>query len=303
MEGDGVSTLPNDRVVSRLAQALIAAGAALVIAIAAGLALRATPSVRSTQPAHAETAAEQPASTNAAAPSPAQRATPAFASAAELQKARESGLHHFELGEDDRALEKLVLVYRAQPQDDAVALAIAEASLRKRDFKTARVLVEALRAPEAPEALRVRGALLEQANRLPEALASYERAIPGLASPYAAMEGRARVLSWMERFDDGIAAYRVLADDARAGIELQRRSRVRIAELTAWKKDLDGALAQLAILLAEQPRSAEALLLQGQILEWQGKYAEAKRSYSTVLAFDAAHAQARMRLDKLLWVE
>jgi predicted TPR repeat methyltransferase len=76
-----------------------------------------------------------------------------------------------------------------------------------------------------------------------------------------------------------------------------------MAEITAWQKDFTGALAQLDAVLAEEPRVVDALLLRGQILEWQGEFAEAKRAYSRVLAIDAEHRQARLRLSKLLWVQ
>jgi tetratricopeptide (TPR) repeat protein len=224
-------------------------------------------------------------------------------SAADLASARSAGLAHAQLGRDELALEQLVPVYRAHPEDDAVAYAIAEASLRKRDFKTAQTVLAALRAPNAPDALRLLGMLHEQAGKLTEALALYERAIPGLAQPLAAMERRARVLSWLARFDDASAAFAALVADPRADVSVRRRARVRMAELTAWKKDLDGALSELAGVLGEEPHHAEALLLQGQVREWQGRYPEAKQSYSTLLAADANHAEARLRLDKLLWVQ
>jgi tetratricopeptide (TPR) repeat protein len=164
-------------------------------------------------------------------------------------------------------------------------------------------VVEQLAHGDAPEALRVRGMVFEQAGRLTEALALYERAIPQLPQPWGTIERKAQVLSWLKRFDESAAAYAKVVASAQASVELRRRCRVRIAELTAWKKDFAGALAQLDKLLSEEPRQTEALLLRGQILEWQGEFAEAKRAYSRVLAIDPGHATARLRLQKLLWVE
>jgi tetratricopeptide (TPR) repeat protein len=151
--------------------------------------------------------------------------------------------------------------------------------------------------------MRVRALLFEQAGRFPEALALYDRAIPGLAQPWGAMERKAQVLSWMKRFDDAGATYAQVVASPQASLGLRRRCRVRQAELTAWRKDLDGALGQLAALLKEEPRLTDALLLQGQIQEWKGQFAAAKQSYSRILTIDAAHAEARLRLDKLLWVK
>lgn len=291
-----MSTLPN-RVATRSSQVFALACGALLIT-AGGFVLRVLPR---RAPHEAPSAAPLPA-----AQAPHEAAAPAikasFASDAERERARSQGLAQAALGEHARALEVLVPVYQARPDDD-VALAIAEASLEKRDFRTAETVLRALAAPDAPNALRVRGLLHEQANQLNEALALYERALPGLAQPLATLERRARVLGWLARFDESHAAYAALAANEAASVGLRQRCRVRMAELTAWKKDLDGALAQLRQLLTEDPKLADALLLQGQILEWQGRYADAKQSYSSLLAFDAANAEARLRLDKLLWVK
>ena len=216
---------------------------------------------------------------------------------------RYRGLFHHGLGQSDAALKHLVPAYRARPEDDVVALAVAEASLWKKDPKTASAVLEKLQQRDAPQAMRVRGLLLEQAGRLTEALALYERAIPALRQPWGTMERKAQVLSWLKRFDEASATYAKVAASSQASIELRRRCRVRMAELAAWKKDFDGALSQLARLLAEEPRLTDALLLRGQILEWKGQFGEAKRTYSRILAVDAEHREARLRLDKLLWVE
>lgn len=186
---------------------------------------------------------------------------------------------------------------------DAELLALAEASLRKREYDSAQAVIATLQAPDAPEALRVRGMLLELASKLDQALALYDRAIPQLDKPLLTMERKARVLSWLERFEDSAAVYREIVASPAADVALKQRSRARLAELTAWNKDFDGALAQLAALLAEDPTVPEALLVQGQVLEWQGRYPEAKRSYSSLLAVDPSHAEARLRLNNLLWVK
>jgi tetratricopeptide (TPR) repeat protein len=216
---------------------------------------------------------------------------------------RYRGLFHHGLSEPDPTLQYLVPVYRAHPGDDTVALAVAEASLWKKDYKTAATVTGLLQKPEAPEALRVRGMLFEQAGRLPEALDFYSRAIPRLALPWGTRERKAQVLSWLKRFDEAAALYQEVASSKQASPGLRQRCRVRLAELTAWKKDFDGALAQLAQLLKEEPRLPEALLLRGQILEWRGEFGEAKQTYSRLLAIDGSNAEARLRLNKLLWVK
>jgi tetratricopeptide (TPR) repeat protein len=219
------------------------------------------------------------------------------------EEARYQGLFHHGLADPDRTIELLVPVYRAHPEDDEVAVAVAEASLWKKDYKTAVTVLGQLKAPEAPEALRVRGLMFEQAGRLPEALQMYEKALPQLPLPWGTLERKAQVLSWLKRFPESAATYTRVVESKQASLGLRQRCRVRLAELRAWQKDFDGALAQLGRLLDEEPRQVEALLLRGQILEWQGNFVEAKHSYSRVLAVDSGQAEARLRLNKLLWVK
>ncbi len=216
---------------------------------------------------------------------------------------RYRGLFHHGLFQADAALKDLLPIYRQDPSDDRTGLAVAEACLWKKDYKTATTVLGALKNPDAPEALRVRALLYEQAGRLPEALHLYERAIPGLALPWGAMERKAQVLSWLKRFDEADATYEAIVRSNQASLPQRLRCRVRRAELTAWRKDLDGALGQLAAVLREAPRLTDALMLRGQILEWQGKHGDAKQAYSQVLAVDSNHAEARLRLNKLLWVK
>ncbi|HXI60203.1 MAG TPA: tetratricopeptide repeat protein [Polyangia bacterium] len=216
---------------------------------------------------------------------------------------RYRGLFHHGLAEPDATLQSLVPYYRAHPDDDVVALAVAEASLWKKDYKTAVTVLGQLRQPDAPQALRVRGLMLEQVGRLPEALALYNQAIPRLPLPWGTMERKALVLSWLKRFDEAAVTFKAVVASKQASLGLRQRCRVRLAELTAWNKDFDGALGQLAVLLKEEPRQVDALMLTGQILEWQGDFADAKKTYSRVLAIDAGQAEARLHLDKLLWVK
>jgi tetratricopeptide (TPR) repeat protein len=218
-----------------------------------------------------------------------------------VEEERYAGLFHFGLAHPDASLQHLVPVYRANPADDTIGLAIAEASLWKKDYKTALAIVGQLKAPDAPEALRVRGMVFEHAGRLTEALALYDRAIPQLRQPWGTLERKAQVLSWQKNFDAALASYATVTESPGASIGLRRRCRVRMAEITAWKKNFGGALDQLDALLREDPKLADALLLKGQILEWKGDFSQAKQAYSSILVFDSSNAEARARLDKLLW--
>jgi tetratricopeptide (TPR) repeat protein len=225
------------------------------------------------------------------------------AGALRLLEQRDRGLFHHAMAQPEATLAHLIPVYRADPADDTVALAVAEASLWKKDPATAQLVLGQLQAPDAPQALRVRGLMLEQSLRFAEALELYDRAIPQLDQPWGTLERKAQVLSWQKRFDASSATYAIVAGAHQASRELRQRCRLRLAEVRAWKKDFGGALAELGALLKDAPELVEAWLLTGQILEWQGELTRAKQAYSRVLTLDSQHVEARSRLDGLLWVD
>jgi hypothetical protein len=76
---------------------------------------------------------------------------------------RYRGLFHLGLGDADAALRHLVPVYRKSPHDDSLALAVAEASLWKKDYRTggraARARGCARGAARARDGLRTGGPL------------------------------------------------------------------------------------------------------------------------------------------------
>jgi tetratricopeptide (TPR) repeat protein len=158
------------------------------------------------------------------------------------------------------------------------------------------------RALDTPQAIQRRGLALEASGHLDEALRLYEQALGQPGAPLEVLERKALVQSWLERFEESKASYRLVLNDPRSDEPGRRRARRKLAELLAWEGKLDEALADLQRLLDEEPGDCESRLLRGQILEWQGRYREAKVDYSKLLEVDAQHDEARRRLDKLLWV-
>jgi tetratricopeptide (TPR) repeat protein len=224
-------------------------------------------------------------------------------SANDLNWERKQGFAHYEKWNADSTLHWLVPVYRANPGDDSVALAVAEASLWKKDFRTATTMISALRHPKSPQALRVQGVLYEQAGRLPEALLAYDQAIPLLSKPWGTMERRAQVLAWLKRIPEAKTQVQQIIGSKEPSTGLKVRCHVDLALWTAWEKDLDESSKILEKALQLDPKSTEALLLLGQIQEWRGEYPQAKSTYGKILSLDANHAEARLRLGKLQWVK
>lgn len=224
-------------------------------------------------------------------------------SLAQVNMAREKGFRYYSVWNPDSTLFYLVPLYRASPQDDSLGLAVAEASLWKKDYKTATGVVTSLANPESPDALRVKGLLFEQAGRLKEALELYNRAIPRLLKPWGTMERKAQVLAWSGKVEEAKAVIREVILSKAVSEGLRLRSQLHLALWTAWGKELDQAISMTEAVLQKASKHVDALMLLAQLEEWKGEYRKAKEYYGKVLVVEPSHADARLRLGKLQWVK
>jgi tetratricopeptide (TPR) repeat protein len=213
------------------------------------------------------------------------------------------GLVHHALYRPDSTLAVLGPLHRAGSADSRVVFALAEAFLWKKDYRNAQALLDAWPGKDDLGYLRVLATQMELVNRHGEALAIWDEVIGRDPRPWGAMERKAIVLSWTKRFDESQALFAKVASSNAASAPLRLRCQVRRAEVMAWSKDLEGALKELRGVLASHPDHVEASLLRGQILEWLGRYPEAKATYTAVLQKRPDLASARLRLEKLGWVK
>lgn len=216
---------------------------------------------------------------------------------------RTLGLRFYDRWQADSTLSLLLPIYRENPKDDSVALAVAEASLWKKDLKTASTIISNLQNPMSGDALRIQGVLYLQAGRLTEALQMLDRAIPKLSKPWGAMEQRALALAWLKRFEEAIQQAQKVTFSKEASIGIRVRTHVHLATWYSWQKQWDLSKQEISNALQLDKSSVDAYLQLGQIQEWQGQYHEAKESYGKILAIQSNHAEARLRLNKLHWVK
>lgn len=188
---------------------------------------------------------------------------------------RISGVLLFAVGQGDSALPYLKQAHQAAPADVRMALYLAEVLCWKKDFSGARSLVDAI--PDKTVAAQPR--------------------------PWEPALHKARVLGWLHEFAGAKVLYTRVLEIPAAPAGFAMQARIRLAELAAWEKDLDGALRLLKPVLASTPGNVEATLVRGQILEWQQNYKDARGSYLAALQLHPNDAHLRWRLEKLSWVK
>lgn len=187
--------------------------------------------------------------------------------------------------------------------DDAVNIALAEALLWKNQVKEATRLLEGVKAKKTPSYFKAMATRYETQKKFSKALEMYDQALALEKGSPATRFRKAMLLSWMKKLDESIALYTELIDAPATPPELRSRCVVRRAEVMAWNKDFDKAAAELTALAAKETRNAEARLQLGQVMEWQGRFKEAKDQYRDVLVIDPEAAEAKRRLEALIWVK
>lgn len=203
----------------------------------------------------------------------------------------------------DSTLHYLVPLYQKNPGIDSVGLAIAEASLWKKDFKTATTVIANLQKPESAESWRVRGLLYEQVGRLAEALVAYDKAIPFLKQPWGTMERKAQVLAWSGKRNEAKNLIQKVLASPEISMGLRSRSELHLALWLAWDKDLDQSIKLIERILQREPNHVEAMMQLAQVFEWKGNYKGAKHLFGKVLEVQPSHGEARLKLGRLQWVQ
>lgn len=188
---------------------------------------------------------------------------------------RLEGILAYATGQADAALVSLSRAHATDPRDPWVALLLAEVQCWKSQTRKAALLLATVSDSVAASSSR----------------------------PWTYSFHRARVLGWLGRYEDAEGQYRKSYNSPGAALRVRILSQVGLAEIAAWRKQYDDALRIVGLALADSPGSVEAILMKGQIQEWQGHYREARRTYTRALQLSPGLTELSTRLEKLSWVK
>jgi tetratricopeptide (TPR) repeat protein len=198
--------------------------------------------------------------------------------------------------------------------DDALRINFGEVLLWKKEFKKAGEMLEGVTDKAGLPYRKVYALRLEMLGKFDEAVAFYDSMIAVEKQPWNSMVRKGEVLSWQKKFNEAIALFTTVSTAENAPKSLRMYALIRRAEVKAWQKESSFALNELDKVismdanpaLAQRPvkdRIIEALKLKGTILEWNGKYKEAKDTYKNMLLIDPDNKRAKLLLEKILWVK
>jgi tetratricopeptide (TPR) repeat protein len=168
-----------------------------------------------------------------------------------------------DIGRTDVAIELARELVRTDPTDETAAVTLVTALVRRKDYTAAAVALKTMteRFPASADLLVQQGDM-HSALRAPGARMSYERALALRPNLLGAIAGLTRV------------------------------------DLAAKRSQT--AQQRLEDLLRHDPNQLEYLLLLGEVLEVAGDDARSEASYRTVVAKEAGHVRASLRLSALL---
>lgn len=198
--------------------------------------------------------------------------------------------------------------------DDALRINFSEVLLWKKEFKKAGGMLDQVKDKGGLPYRKVFALRLEMLGKFDEAILFYDSTITLEKDPWNSMVRKGEVLSWQKKYDESISLFTAVSAEEKAPRSLRMYALIRRAEVKAWQKDMPFALNELNKVIAMEPNPAlgqrpikdrilDALRLKGTILEWNGKYPEAKDAYKTMLVIDPDNKRAKLLLEKLLWVK
>ena len=188
---------------------------------------------------------------------------------------RLEGILYHGVGQPDSALPALTKAHNIAPNDPTMTLLLAEVLCWKKDFGAAKSLLESV-----PDVV-----------------------IDATPRPWELGFHKAKILGWLGKVEDAETQYARVHNIKNVPERTRLRCQIGLAELTAWRKRYKQALQLVSLVLDESPGNVEALLLKGQVQEWQGHYKEARVTYSSALQANPNDAELQSRLEKLSWVK
>lgn len=230
------------------------------------------------------------------------------------EKFRIKGICFYHMYNADSAITMFEKALAKMPGDEAVLLNGAEALLWKKEFKRAGMWLQNVADKRSSSYRRVFALRLEMVGNYAQALAMYDTVIAMEKKPWATMIHKGEVLSWMKKFDLAIDLFNNVSADTNAPRDQRMYALVRHAEVMAWQKQFSEALTEFDAIIAMEPKPSqapltirsrvlEAIRLKGTVLEWDGRYKEARDAYKNMLIIDPDNKQAKLLLEKLLWVK
>ncbi len=222
------------------------------------------------------------------------------------------GLSYYGLYNPDSVVEYLGRAARSSSATDTVLICLAESRLWKKEFDEAHRLLARTDDKTLPGYKRVAALYLEMTGELAGAAALYDSLILVEKQPWNSLMRKAQVLSWMKRFDESIVIFSRVALSDSAPLPVRLSAVIRRAEVKAWQHQFPSAFHELDSLIhllarvkdpVSRDRIVEALQLKGQVLEWDGRFQEAKETYKDILLKDPGNKRAKLILEKLLWVK
>jgi len=188
---------------------------------------------------------------------------------------RFEGFIYHGAGMADSALVYLRKAYEATPKDPRISLRLAEVLVWKKDFAHARILVDAVSIKDVRKDPR----------------------------PWEPGTRRANLYLYLQQLAQAQEGFEDVAADPRTPPAGALTLRVYRAQIAPWQKDFPRSILIADSVLKTVPGQIQASLIKGEVLEWEGKYPEARGTYTAALQSHPDDWQLRQRLEKLSWVK
>jgi cytochrome c-type biogenesis protein CcmH/NrfG len=205
-------------------------------------------------------------------------------------------------GHATTAMDALRAALKLQPADKTARLLLAEAYVVDgRNSDGVAILDTVLReSPGDPKALFGRANAFALASHLREAERDGRAAARAAPGDFEIWLGLGQILTWQRKFDDALSSY-ASAEKAAHTKPQQSRALGRQGQLRSWQKQFPQATSLYGKAVELDPRNVEAWLGLSEVLEWSGKFKEARLAVEKAAQADPYDENTHQRLELLEW--
>ena len=205
-------------------------------------------------------------------------------------------------GHATTAMDALQAALKLQPADKTARLLLAEAYVVEgRNADGVAILDTVLReSPGDPKALFGRANAFALASHLREAERDGRAAARAAPGDFEIWLGLGQILTWERKLDDALSSY-VSAEKAAHTKPQQSRALGRQGQLRSWQKQFPQATSLYGKAVELDPRNVEAWLGLSEVLEWSGKFKDARLAVEKAAQADPYDEHTHQRLELLEW--
>jgi len=212
------------------------------------------------------------------------------------------GANYFKLFKTDSVLKYLHPYFVKKDLDDTLTIMLSESMLWIKDFKNSKIVLNSVKDKSFAfyRKVKIEQLLIEGNHR--ELIKYYNEGIKKgeWVLEYTLLKGKS--YKWLKNYDEALKNFNLILDNKKSTNPIKLEALLEKSIIYSWKKEFGEALELIDDALVLDSNNVKVLKEKAKILQWIGEYKSAKKIYISILELHPSDADAKAKLNDLMWV-